>query len=176
MNREDKGFSLLELLLVLALIGLLSALIVPSLSNSLTNVHLKAATKKTAAVFRYAGNQAIAKKKPFLVIFDKAGGWLAFMDKPLLKVQDESDNPREAFKSLPSSAKVYSFPKDIIIEKLVVGDKEISEGQSVFLFYPNGSCSGGEVVLQASNSRSYLIKLDPIIGTAKIESPENEAD
>ncbi|MBW1678786.1 MAG: prepilin-type N-terminal cleavage/methylation domain-containing protein [Deltaproteobacteria bacterium] len=169
------GFSLLELILVMALIGLLTALIAPSLSNSLANVRLKTAVKKTAAIIRYAHNQAISKKKPFWVVFDREENQVTVVDRPL-EGQGKIDNSKEASDSFPLSAKVYSYPEDVIIGKIKVGREEISEPQGAFVFYPNGSCSGGELLLKGNDSRAYRIKLDFITGTPKIEVDEKETD
>ena len=173
MMKKNRGFALLELLLVIALVGLLSALVVPSVSNSLARVRLKTAAKKTAAIFRYARNQAVFKKKPFWILVDKEVSGLAVLDEPF-SGETEPDDSRDAFASLPSSAKVFLYPEGVLIGNLFVGDREISDSQSVFIFYPNGSCSGGEIVLQADNSLAYRISLNPVLGTAEIEVNEDE--
>lgn len=178
MKRKSRGFSLLELLLVVALVGLVSALVAPSVSNSLTSVRLKTSAKKTAATLRYARNQAVFKKKPFWVLVDKEVSGLAVLDELVEPDSDETEEPRDdpedAFASLPSSAKVFLYPEGVLIESVSIGDLEIADSQSVFIFYPNGSCSGGEIVLQADSSRSYRIGLNAVLGTAEIEAGEEE--
>ena len=171
--KKNKGFSLLELLLVIFLVGLLSALVVPSVSNSLASVRLKTAAKKTAAILRYARNQAVFKKKPFWVLVDKEVSGLAVLDEPF-SGGTETDDSQDAFASLPSSAKVFLYPEGVLIDNLFIGDQEISGSQSVFIFYPNGSCSGGEIVLQADSSFAYRISLNAVLGTAEIEVIEDE--
>jgi len=170
-KNNNKGFSLLELLLVIALVGLLSALVVPSVSKSLASVRLKTAAKKTAAIFRYARNQAVFKKKPFWILVDKEVSGVAVLDEPFSGGTDDS---RDAFASLPSSAKVFLYPEGVLVDNLFVGDQEITDSQSVFIFYPNGSCSGGEIVLQADSSLAYRISLNPVLSTAEIEVNEEE--
>ena len=88
----------------------------------------------------------------------------------------QADESQDAFASLPDSAKVFLYPEDVLINKFFVGDQEISDSQSVFIFYPNGSCSGGEIVLQAESSRAYRISLNAVLGTAEIAVNEEEEE
>jgi len=172
-RQNNKGFSLIELLLVVALVGLLSALVVPSVFTSLTSVRLKTSAKKTAALLRYARNQAVFKKKPFWVLADKEGKGLAVLDEPY-SGETETDDPLGVFASLPSSAKVFLYPEEVLIDSLFVGDQEIFDSQGIFVFYPNGSCSGGEIVLRADGFLAYRIRLNAVLGTAEIEVNEEE--
>lgn len=167
------GFSLLELLLVIALMGLLAAFATPALFKSLTHLHLRTAAQKTVAIMRYAHNQAVTKSKPFWMVFDKEENLIALLDQPFAAKKSQ-DPEKESPGQLPNPMSVYSYPEDVIIEKLMVEGEEISGSQGVFIFYPNGSCNGGEIFLQANNSpRFYEITLHPITGIAKIAINES---
>ena len=67
---KDRGFSLLELIVVLVLLSLSIALIAPSLSRFSKSVELKGAAKKVAAILRYYRSEAINKGKVYQVLFD----------------------------------------------------------------------------------------------------------
>jgi len=164
------GFSLVEMLLVIALMGILTALIAPGVYNSLSSVRLKTAAKKTVAVVRYARNQAVCRKKPFWLLVNKKKNQLTVSDQPL----NHHDRFTEEAASTSPSLKVYVYPEGVIIGKLIVEDKEIDDPEGAFIFYPNGSCNGGGLLLQADNSRSYHITIDFITATATIESGENK--
>ena len=152
--REEcrRGFSLIEMVLVLALIGIITALVVPGLANKFTSVRLRTSAQKTVAIITYARNQAVFKKKFVWLLFDRKMNRVAVMD-PIGGGKGE---------------KVYSYPEDVMIEKLVIGGKEISDSQGVIMFYPNGSSDGGEIGLRAKNARSYSITIDPFMSAAKV--------
>ncbi|HJX32032.1 MAG TPA: prepilin-type N-terminal cleavage/methylation domain-containing protein [Thermodesulfobacteriota bacterium] len=161
------GFSLIEMVLVLALIGIITALIAPGLINSLTGARLKTSAQKTVAIINYTRNQAVLKKKFVWLLFDRKMNRVAVMD-PTEEGKAVNISSAAAADAFSPSTKVYSYPEDVLIEKLVIGRKEVSDPQGVFIFYPNGSSSGGEIGLRAKNARSYFITIDPLMSTAKV--------
>ena len=172
MKKRIKGFSLIEVLLVMALIGLLSALVIPAISNTLSNARLKTAVKKTAGIIRYVHNQAISQKRPFWLLVDKVKSRIAVLERPW---NNEAESSLEKLAMLNSLAKAYYLPKGVIIEKIVMGDKEISDSESAFIFYPNGSCIGGKIQLSnIETMRTFLITVDPIVGSVRVDSNGDE--
>jgi prepilin-type N-terminal cleavage/methylation domain-containing protein len=163
----DKGFSLIELVLVLALIGIITALIAPGLVKSVTSARLKTSAQKTVAIINYTRNQAVFKKTPMWLVCDRKTNRVTVVDPLMLGKATNAGSPAAA-EAFSYSTKVYSYPEDVMIEKLVIGGKEISDFQGGFTFYPNGSSSGGEIGLRAKNARSYCIIIDPFMSTAKV--------
>lgn len=70
------GFTLVEMMIVVAVIGILTALGSPLIGGFFTDLRLKAAARDTADAFRFARVQAIRTGTPHLVIFSSgpAGG------------------------------------------------------------------------------------------------------
>jgi type II secretion system protein H len=167
LRARGRGFSLIELVLVLALIGIITALIGPGLMNNFTSVRLRTSAQKTVAIITYTRNQAVFKKKLVWLLFDRKMNRVAVID-PTEEGKAVDISSVAAADAFSPSTKVYSYPEDVLIEKLVIGRKEVSDPQAVFIFYPNGSSSGGEIGLRAKNARSYCITIDPLMSTAKV--------
>ena len=172
-HSSGKGFSLIELVLVLALIGIIIALIAPGLVNSFSSARLKTSAQKTVAIITYTRNQAVFQKKTLWLVCDRKINRVTVVD---LVREEKATNAGSsgAGDIFSSSTKVYSYPQEVMIEKLLIGGKEISDSQGVFIFYPNGSSTGGEIGLRGKNAQSYCITIDPLLSTAKVLPNEKE--
>ncbi len=157
---KNKGFTLIELILVLLIIGLGTAFIVPTVANSLVNLKLKAATRRLSTVLRYARSRAISSKETMYVVID--------IDNASYATQ--VPNPEASAEELPGS---IAFPKNIRFKEVRVGEEVQTSGKIQLLFYPKGNTSGGEIVLENNRGRMYKITIDPILGKVKITSLES---
>ncbi len=57
--KENNGFTLIELILVIAITGIISVIVLPNITNSVTDVNLKLATDKLMDDVRYVQNYAV---------------------------------------------------------------------------------------------------------------------
>lgn len=67
------GFSMIELLLVLIVIGLLSAILVPEFRQSLERAKMRGVTSEAVALMRLARLDAIKHSRDAIVVYDPAG-------------------------------------------------------------------------------------------------------
>lgn len=157
------GFTLIELLVVLVIISLASAFVFPRLSAPIENLTLKTASKKIAATLRFARSRAVSEKITRISAFD-------FNNNRLIIFSDEKNRPAGEDKLLPDrQAKItYDFPKGVFLKKAVVGEDEVNTGIFKIVFSPNGSSSGGKVVLANSRGKRYGIQVDFITGMVKL--------
>ena len=70
-NRHNAGFTLLELLMVIALVGILAAIVLPSAEPSI-NDQLRATARILATDLAYARSLAITNNSTYRVVFDMA--------------------------------------------------------------------------------------------------------
>ena len=67
---KRNGFSLMELVIVLIIIGFSISLVMPSLSRFSKSVELKATAKKVSGILRYYRSEVVQKGKVHQVLFD----------------------------------------------------------------------------------------------------------
>ena len=155
----DKGFSLLELILVLFLMGLIVGLALPFVVKTLDRVKLQSETRQIASTLQFARSEAISKKKIFTfnADIDQNKYWLAIpKEKKVIqsKALDESIRIRE-----------YKSTEDTF-----------TSGTFIINFYPLGNSSAGTIHLQSpidgSEPTIYAISIDAITGKPKIKRLE----
>ena len=161
------GFSFIELMLVLGLLGFLTALTAPMISRGTDGVRLKTATKQTASIFRYARNESVARKKPYWVVVDREEKWVSVITRPLNVGAGEDRYDRKTVVATKGS-KFFEYPEPVATRSVTVGNEEI-ETQGAFIFFPNGSSSGGTIILHIDETRSFVVSLDFITSMVSIK-------
>ena len=176
----EKGFTLIELILVLVIIGFLTSLVAPAIT-SLAGLKLKTATRKMAAGLRYARSQAVTTGSEYQVVFDIEKGEMIIEslqeeEKPYSYSDDyeagEEEEEEDVSAKRMKKRKSYTIPKEVRLARVVIDGEEITEDQAWIDFYPNGSCSGGEIFLMDEKEREYRIALEFITGVVKITEVE----
>jgi len=152
MVKAQRGFTLLELIVVLFLIGLILALVAPRINTGLATITLKSSARRIVSRLAYARYQAIVKRVPYQVIFDQ--------ERESYYLQEGERSPSE--EGTPPAEEI----------KLPAGLRW-REGTSV-IFYPNGSSSGGKIVLLNDRGKGYLIQID-VIGSSSLKPVSSDS-
>jgi general secretion pathway protein H len=167
------GFSLFELLVVILIIGLISALVMPRMAATLPGVQLKSTARAVAASLRYARSRAVYESTPYMAVFDNAQKLLAV--EPIDRPMDASEL-KGLRKILDTSEfqKVYKF--DNGIEFYVLNENGEAEDMVLFpiLFFPRGDSTGGKIVLKNLRRKQFMITVDTFTGTIEIERPKEK--
>ncbi|OIQ74949.1 hypothetical protein GALL_433900 [mine drainage metagenome] len=146
MNRKrHSGFTLLELLVVLVLMGLITGMAVPLLSSGLPGAQLKASARELLAGLRQARDQAITRRQDAALTID--------VQKHNFQVTGDS--------------RVYKLPAKVKIG-LFVADTQAAGDVGAFRFYPDGSSTGGRVTVSLDRT-TYRIDVDWLTGMARLQ-------
>ncbi len=158
VHRRSRGFSLMEIMVVVAIIGLVTAVTLVQMSGSSRDTQLDEEAERMEALFSYAREQAelqtrdyglrIDDQKYSFVVFDILGDeWRA---------ADEDDALRER-----------EFPADIEPAVVVEGrkiildsrEKKIEDFTPQVLIFANGDISSFEVILQRQGADDKRARL-----------------
>lgn len=164
------GFTLFELLVVLALIGLMAAMVVPRFSGSYDKLPLKTATKDVAAILRLARSRAVTRSRNQAVLFypEKREVVLA---QPRA---DASDPLNQKHYTLSASQPPYQLPDglDLRVENHAeyAAEKPSGPGDAIELavFFPIGNSSGATVTVTDAAGRDRRIGVDMITSAVRI--------
>jgi type IV fimbrial biogenesis protein FimT len=77
--REQQGFTLTELLITLAILGILSSVALPSFIDQLKNNRLVSNTNQLQSVFKFARSEA-AKREKTVTLDENNGEWHVMID------------------------------------------------------------------------------------------------
>lgn len=146
--RREKGFTLVELLLVLMLVAMMLALVGTSISKSISGAEMRNASRKVAASLRYTRTQAILSKSEQLFLVDT-------------ETREYRAADREA----------VTLPEGMNVELNTARSELTSETAGGIRFYPDGGSTGGNVRLEA-NGRVYRVNVAWLTGEASLEQVE----
>ncbi|MDD9897171.1 MAG: GspH/FimT family pseudopilin [Gammaproteobacteria bacterium] len=146
------GFTLLEILLVLTIIGLASVLVVPNVGN-LEARSFSTQLRQASTLLNYARRTAVVQGQPASIEFYAI--------------------PIEESEALASRTSVGSWESNgaqIVFIDSAERETEV-EDKIEITFFPEGGSTGGTLIL-ALNERQETIKIDPFTG--RVSTPEEE--
>jgi general secretion pathway protein H len=164
--KNNKGFSLIEMVIVLVIASFIMAMITPSLFKSLAGLEQRTSINKLVTTLRYARSQAVTLKQAYQVYLDlnEYSYWLA----PVESSDSASSSTRAKEIEVPATA--IPLEAQLKIEKVLRGPKkEITSGVATIVFYPRGDSSGGEIILRDGDNVLHTIVVDPITGRVKLK-------
>jgi prepilin-type N-terminal cleavage/methylation domain-containing protein len=143
-GKDSGGFSLLELVVVLFIIGLALAVVLPNISKGLQDREVRATALGLAAAARDLRSRALFDGIP---------------QELLLNVPQNSYlAARSAEVRLPPEVKFIS----------VEGGEALDRDIKKFYFFPNGSTLEGEILIGGDTSASYRVRLEGLTGKVEV--------
>jgi general secretion pathway protein H len=143
------GFTLLELLAVLALLGLLVGLVLPGLMRSWERAGSRANLRKLTSALRLARSEAATRGQRVRLFLNLQNG----------RFHVEGSQQQGELTGLR-----------LTDPHLVWEDQEKSRGYVAF--YGDGSSTGGRVILEEPTGQRHLIEVNPVTGKVVLEVQE----
>lgn len=183
--RSERGFSLIEVLIVIALVALMTTVGIPSLNNAFRTSNDSYA-RRMAVSLREARDRAMLTDKliRFRVDFEKQETWFEEAPSTYLraKASDKKFNEREKEEMDKKEQNAFRMVTELSAEKqkLPNGLKVISidhprfkspitEGVADIYFYANGSTDGAKIFFETDEGVKQKIILHPVTGQSKLE-------
>lgn len=149
-SKRARGVSLLEMLLVLALIAIAGTLAAMALTGGLDGMRMRSSAKEIAAQMRYTRALAISTGKPQRFAIDPAGHrWQAPNRKP------------------------GRIAESLGVRFTGAREAQVRAGEGGILFFPDGASTGGRVQLQAKRA-AWRIDVGWLTGQVKLSQAEAE--
>jgi len=149
---SSRGFSLLEIMVVMVIAGLMIALVPPLFSGAVSGTKLKGSARDLAIVLRETRSQAIIRNAEQLVHLD--------LETPRYRV---------------GNGKPQALPEDVVMAvQLITGATVAEMSQHVVRFFPDGS-SSGELITLSGGNQAYHLHLNWLTGSIAISTGLRDA-
>jgi prepilin-type N-terminal cleavage/methylation domain-containing protein len=186
----ESGFTLMELLVVIALIAVIATMAVPSVSN-IFKISLGSTTRDLATTVRYAYNAAMMTKKMHRLVYDlenhsywvEVGPASVLMDTEESKARrerarrfgskrDEDKEPDQGAFSLARyvTRKKNEMPRGVQFEDVTTeqNPEPVTRGLAYTHFFPHGIIEQTVIHLQDTANHKSTLVITPIVGRTRV--------
>ena len=197
---SSRGFTLIELMIVLVVMGIVITFVGPRVVGGLMGLNTRTATLKTAAMLRYARSKAVNTGCRYHVIFDgikqrvillQAASEQSATPQPLdtgldtgrfdgdLQVPESELDDVNDVHSVELEKKVYPLPDGVFFDNMIIADVDSADlGDEMIMmlsFSPNGTSLGAILTISDKRGRLYFITIEPVSGSVRVNE-ESEDD
>jgi len=132
----------MELLVVLFILSLLTALVAPSFSQTLLSGRMRTSAAEVRATLAKARSYAVVEGRMRFVVF----------------------NLEEGKFGLDTDAVLRGLTEPIRFGSLMIGGEEIREATARVRFYPDGTAEEAEISIASGDGGTLRVRTDPLTG------------
>ena len=154
---KAKGYTLIELIVVLVLLSLMFGLAVPKFRQAILNDNLDATSLRIIGLIGDLRERAISDQVPYVLHFD-------IQEKRLWAfAADATEEEQETGKE-----RAYQLPADVDIEDIWSWSSGKLYDEAVIHFSKKGYIEQAMIHLQSEDGRQLSLELTPFLGSIKI--------
>lgn len=158
MLSDTKGYTLIELIVVVVLIGLMMTLTIPRFQTTIVTDDLKSTTRKMVGMIKGLRDEAIREQKVYILHFDLESNRF-WIDSTAM---NEEERARAAEMATP-------FPQGVrVLDVWFSGKGKKMTGQTAIRFNRKGYVQPSVVHLGSDDGREFTLVLSPFLGRVKV--------
>ena len=177
----DRGFTLIEMMIVLVIISIMTVLMIPEMKGSYEEAQLRSNARKLRAAFKTAYSRSISTHRQHRVRIDLENSKLIVEERnsssetPYIPLKDfdrktSQLHPHVGIRFHQPVSEFSGGAGESEAESALPRLKEIPDG--VFVFHPNGTSEGKDIELRDRMGFGLMIQLDPITCRVRFENLE----
>ena len=164
-NPQSKGFTLIELAVVIVVLGVMIALVIPTLGE-MTGANLKRSARHLTGMVRFLRDEAQAKKAVYRLRFDIQGG--RYWAEALTITSEKTAE----FKKLQSALSTESSLSGQTTFKDVKAGSHPDD--PYILFTPDGWVEKAFIHLRDGDGKAFTLIVKPLTGDTELREGEVE--
>ena len=154
-TRPPPGFSMIELMLVVAILAVASMIIVPNLANLSPKYRLRAGARELAATVAQVRTDAILAGQAQAMVYD--------LDRQLYGARGLNEQGQPVAEG---QEELLELPSEIRIAKIILPDeKTFSSGRKALDIDPALAQGSHIIVLESETQETHYIKFNVLAGT-----------
>ena len=156
-RRARAGITLIEMVVVIAIIGLMVGVAYPSITSGVDSLRLRGATNSVVSFFDYGLSRAERRQQTVEITISK------------------EDNSLEMHSADASFHRKLQLPEGVSIVRVFPSLPEDADPEQVvhraFLLYPGGTVPPMGLQLINRKKVQRVVRVDPITGVPRVENP-----
>jgi prepilin-type N-terminal cleavage/methylation domain-containing protein len=162
--RSTRGYSLMELVVVLAILAVAAALIGPAVGRAADAARARAEAGAVAAFLRAAREHAVTRRQPLEVALDREGHALLLQRPARAGEPTPTLSPGGRGQGEGTVLARRAFSARVAVDAGTMSDSRPTAGAGVVTFLPHGMSSGGRFTVETAGPRTYVITVDALTG------------
>jgi prepilin-type N-terminal cleavage/methylation domain-containing protein len=154
VGRTEAGVTLIEMLVVVALIAIMAGVSFPAFTSGIDSLRLNQATASVANFLNTGLNRAERRQQAVEILISRAQNYL------------------EMRSAEPGFYRRLDLPDGISITHILPEAADVAEVSRSFLLYPGGSVPRLGVELINRRNIAKIVRVDPITSVPQVEQPE----
>lgn len=158
IRRNQRGVTFIELMTVVAVIGIMAAMAVPSFLSYMPKLRVKSAARTVAAQLRLARSKAVAERRPYGVSFNMASrSMVLFAD---------TDNPAgQSYSVLDSTLKADTLNSQVNLNSCTYANNCV-------VFNSTGAASSSGDLQVVTGDGSIIMAINVLASTGRVRLSE----
>jgi len=158
LSRDKKGYTFIELTVVVLLIGLMMAVTLPRFRYALLTDNLKTATRRLVGIIKTMRIEAVREQQGFVLYFDLESN--RFWHESSAMTEEERRISREKASSLPSGVR--------FLDIWLTGKGKKAVGEAAIRFNKKGYVQQSVIHLASEDGRKFTLVLSPFLGRVQV--------